>query len=239
LDAFQGTEIYKNNRYYPIGSKQIYIILTETRTLGDLCDDLSQSIANFHWKDPEIGYAVEYFRAGITGESLAKIYEWDVDEIKKVVNNSFYALEKYQERTSTTQIELLLPEFGTKLVVGALSPVCVVVYNGDNVDYAFLEAQSQWYGGEPDRYLADNTWSPDAASSASSYDVARNSVMLYVESGRTKNVSVFKGNLRIQEMPPGRVARFYIKAPKASTKWNDGRPDGCKAQLQVEFPVIG
>jgi hypothetical protein len=239
IDAFQGNQMYKGNRYYPIRSKQVYIILTEVKTLEDLCDDLSQAILRFHWKDPDLGYAIEYFRAGIVDESLAKIYDRDVDEIKKVVNDEFYALEKFQERTASTQIELLSPEFGTKLVVGALSPVRVAVHNGDNVGYAFLEAEPQWYGGEPDRYLADDIAAPDAAASASTYDVERKSVMLNVEPERTKYVSVFKGNVRIQEMPPGKVAKFSIKAPKATTKWNNGKPDGCKAQLVVEFPVTG
>jgi hypothetical protein len=235
LDSFEDTAFYKSNSEYSIASKQVYIIFTKTTTLEDLRDDLSQAIADLHWKDPEIGYVIEYVRAGITDEALAKIYDRDPDEMKKIVNGRWYALEKYESRTATTRIEVLLPEPGVKLVVGALSPIRVAVYDGDNVGYAFLEADAQWYNGDPDRYLADGV----SDSEPSGYDVERKSVMLNVESQRTKTVSIFTGNLKVQEMPPGKVARFSIKAPKVRTKWIDGRADGWKAQLAAEFPVTG
>jgi hypothetical protein len=235
LDSFEGTSLFKNNRGTWAVLKQIYLISDRATTIGELYDGLNDEIADVHWKKPELGYAVEYLRAGITDEALAKIYEMDLGEIKRIVNDQWYALEKYHARTATARIEVLVPEPGVKLVVGALSAVRVVVYDGDNVSYAFLEADPRWYDGDPNIYLTD--FADDA--SPSTYDIERKSVILNVESERTKTVSSFAGNLKLQSMPPGKVARFYVKAPSARTKWVDGRPDSVKAQLEVEFPVSG
>jgi len=237
LDGFGDTLLFKDNLYYPVHKEQIFIILTNAKTLEDLRDELSKSIANSKWRNPDLGYAVEYQRAGITDESLAKIYDMDLAEIKEIIKNEWYALDKYHARTASARIELLTPESGIKLVVGVQSSVRVAVYNGDNVGYAFLEPDPQWCDGDPDQYLAEDVANPLEPQAAGSYNVEKKSVMLYAEPQRTKYVSYFVGNLRILALPPGKVARFYIKTPNANTKWIDGRPDGWKAQLLVDFPV--
>ena len=237
MDAFADNALYQENLRYLIDAKSADAAGADRRTLEDIGDKLHDSITRFHWGRPDRVLAVEYLRAGITDEALAKIYECDLDDLREQIRKAWYAEAKYQASTSVTRIELVSPEFGTKLIVGALSPVRVVVYNGDNVGHVWMDPQPQWWGDDPDRYLANDL---DDAKSAggSSYDIDRKMVVLNVDGQGTGAIAVFNGSLLIHEVPPEGVARFYVNAPKAARKPLGDRSEEWKAQLLVEFPVV-
>ena len=237
MDGFADNALYQENLHYRIVAKTADAARTDTRALKDLGDKLHDSITSFHWGRPDRVMAVEYLRAGITDESLAKIYECDLDDLREQIRKVWYKEAKYQARTAETKIELVSPEFGTRLIVGALSPVRVVVYNGDNVGHVCMDPQPQWWDGDPDRYLANDL--DDARSSGgSSYDIDRKMVVLNVDGHGTGAIAVFNGSLLIHDMPPEGVARFYINAPKAARKPPGDHSEEWKAQLLVEFPVV-
>jgi LysM repeat protein len=138
------------------------------------------------------------------------------------------------QTSQSPKLEIVLhePQLGTSLKVGVWSPIRVTVYNHHPVDHVWLDPQSQWYRDDPGQYLAEGI----GGDARNTYRVDKKAVVL-PRSSKTRDAQYFSGGVKVQEMPPGRVAKFYLKVPKPGLSWKGASPPDWIASRLFAFSV--
>ncbi|UCD17300.1 MAG: hypothetical protein JSV44_12755 [Candidatus Zixiibacteriota bacterium] len=235
LTAFEDSEYYENIKHMSLDQGWtiqwiFWFPMPRLKNYSDLFDQLYESVLDVSWKDPDEKYIIHYLRAGLNMESLAMVYDKDMDDwedkswlIVRVRNQRVRAARAAKKRPRKFKVDMTKPVPGVKLYLGELTPVEIIVYNIEYLEAIYLDTYNHdCWKDNPGEYLLQDTWENEIKA-GNTY----NAVIRMVELKRTKKKrdhQIYQGGIRIAKMPEGGKAVFHIRVPNI-------------AQIRQAFPV--
>lgn len=218
LKAFGDTQFFRDSKHVRLeGWVFVPWIGPHEREYGDLFDETVEAVQAFDWGKPRKEHVIHYYRAGLTVDTLALLYEDEVFEIGALLQHQQF-LEPTDIVPLEQRVEVYQPELGVPFYVGQLTALEIVRYGWPFEATMVLDpAGAECWNKNPDAYLGRGSAGRD---SNNSYDPNRNLVLLERAVWQKESYrQVYRGRLKFLDVPRGGVAQFQVRAAKGGT-WN-------------------